>query len=203
MRRMSDLGSVRYMLIISVLFLSSIVGCSQGNDLSRSMAKDLILSNSEYPKEITMKILVEYSTQAPSLPIETYANELKRLGGLANAEISKQQDSFAGLLTHTTIKVTLTDKGKKYIRGETESGGSRTWLPVLLYTASFGEVTGLMFMNEEKTSAVAEYTELNEPSPFALIEEILYQGAYKQPETVNKKAYFQMYDDGWRVVRVD
>lgn len=201
MRKMVEFKSVGSALIISVFYLLSIGGCSKNNDLSRSMAKELILSDSEYPREVTKKIMVEYSTGANSLEIETYANELKRLE-LANAEIAKKRDNFAGLLTFTTIKVTLTDKGKEYIRGEKESGGGQTWLPVLSYTGSFGEVTGVMFMNEEKTNAVAEYTESYEPTPFALIR-IPYRGSDEVPQTVNKKAYFQMYDDGWRVVRVD
>jgi len=197
MRKILNFESAGYVVIISISCLLSLVGCSANSDLSRSMAEDMILSNSEYPREITKNIMVEYSTGASSLPIETYANELKRLG-LANAEINKKKDSFAGLLTHTNIKVTLTDKGKEYVRGKKESG----WLHVLSYLGSFGEVTGIIFTNEGKTSAVVEYTESYEPTPFATVD-IPYRGSHKELQTVNKKAYFQMYDDGWRVVKLD
>jgi len=56
--------------------------------------------------------MVEYSAGANPLEIEVYANELKRLG-LANAEITKKRDHFVGLLTYTTIKVTLADERKR------------------------------------------------------------------------------------------
>jgi len=74
-------------LIISVFCLPSIVGCSGGSDLSRSMARDLVLSNSEYPREITKGIWINRTIYRINSQENTYVNELNA-SGLATAQIN-------------------------------------------------------------------------------------------------------------------
>ncbi|MGB7931707.1 MAG: hypothetical protein WCH04_05695 [Gammaproteobacteria bacterium] len=155
----------------------------------------MILKTTHYPKEVTGSILINgnygrgESSRSAWLP---YAQSLEQ-AGLGTATITKGKFGLEQ-------KVSLTDKGKQLAREPYKP--SMRGIKVLTYSGHFGEITGITFSNSEHTRATVEYTESYEPTPFTSLKvpEVSFRGK-KMPPTVNRKAFFQMYDDGWRIVQ--
>ena len=195
-----------YVLIVSLACMLSMAGCSKENSLSRSMAKDLILSKSTYPNEITTNMIVYFYSymRGEAARYEASFNALaaKKLG-----TVEKKSGKNANGTSWYTFRVELTNEGKQYARGDEQvMGTTYKLLPVLTHIETFGDVTGITYLDGEKTKAVADYTVLYKATPFATLDARLQQPGqshnWNQPSTVDKKAYFQLYDDGWRLVRL-
>ena len=192
MRKIQDFKSVSIAIITSVFCLLSIGGCSANNDLSRSTAKDLILSNSQYPKEITREVLIYSYFDAFTPDTSSFDDHAKKVNqtGEATATVTKTPVKNG---VRAEINVSLSENGKKFSRGN-KNRGRRIFQNMVVYSVNFGEITGIVFSNEAKSAAIVEYTESYTPTPFSV-----FGPSYKNSEKSSNKAYFQLYDDGWRI----
>ena len=98
---------------------------------------------------------------------------------------------------HYLYEAKLNDKGLKYVRGDVIKEYNKrdksifyTHVNVVTETTEFGEVTGIVFIDESNTKAKVEFTEVRDVTPFA--------DTSPKKETVSRTAIFALYDDGWR-----
>jgi hypothetical protein len=193
-------NTLKSISLLSVMLL--IIGCSGGNDLTRNDAKKLILSSSEYPQEITADILLHSYFDALAAPdtrnFNLHAEKIMQTK-VATAAVTTKPVYNAQTrqnVNRAEIKVSLTEGANKYVRGNSRSIGNRTMQKMATYIINFGEVTGIMMIGEDKSMAKVEYTEIYEPTPFAIV-----VPSHFVQESVKKEAFMQLYDDGWRVTR--
>ena len=111
----------------------------------------------------------------------------------------------------TVFKIELTAKGKQHQRGSVfRSKHGEPLATLVVQTCEFGEVTGITYVNEARTSALVEYTQPCSFTPFAhaydpyITEGLVWSSAKKYREALQKnagtqKVRFQLYDDGWRI----
>lgn len=197
---------IYYHSIIVLLFSPLLlIGCSNGDELTRAKATELILMDNDFPRE-------------KFTPIS--------LGTVQTGALSKQYDLFAPELNKSELgrakmivksprvyEIELTEKGSKFVRNKEKNMGSNFVLDQVLgkgkyerykasivtYEVSFGEITGITYLNEQQTIAQVEYTEIYEPTPFASLK---IPGGWieKKIDSMSVKAKFQLYDNGWRKI---
>lgn len=193
-----SIGRSALPLVVLLLFIA---GCSDGRELTRSAAKDMILANSGFPTEHVESLLIGRTGLSTSKSKEAYAESLEKAGLATVVFESKEVTEKVAFSTIRSTKVsmlvTLTDEGQKYARGEPLTRGYETNISVVARVESFGEVTGIAFQDEQQSRAVVEYTTHVEPTPFG---PIFRRGSASR--TVARSAVFQLYDDGWRIRRL-
>jgi hypothetical protein len=168
------------------------------DSLSRALARDLIIRDTRYPEEETEGLLIYtviMSLSGVSKNILKHAKKVNQTG-VARAIISQtpEKTRSGSNVNKVELNVAFTEEGKKYVRGETRDN-PRIFKSVVTYNVRFGEITGILFSGKNKTAATVEYTEQYTPTPFATF------GSSMKSLKRSKKAYFQLYDDGWRKMK--
>lgn len=186
---------------VFVIIMSLVIQACSSDQLTRTKAKELVLTNNDYPREITT-VFAFGTVQGGHLwkNYQSFVPELNE-SGLGQAKIVRQQPLI--------VDIALTENGSGFVRdkkyGKTTfvldsvlgKGKYETYVAsIVLYVVSFGEISGITYNNEEQTIAQVEYTEIYEPTPFASLN--LPGGFMHKEPTSEVKATFRLYDDGWR-----
>lgn len=182
-------------LLILIVSLS-LLSC--GNELSRNQAQSLISKKLNLPQSENGQFDVTYvegkvpwnlthiSKEEEAMLTEFSQRKLISLKRIPHTTDLKRP--FGGVMytnKWTTIKVELTDEGRKYlVKGDKEK------YIVKINDIVFGEVTGIQ-THKELNMAEVEFTlKRVNPTPF--------NNASKQ-QFITQKASFSLFDDGWRV----
>ncbi len=192
---------------ISIFFLIGIMlgASSCQNHLDREDAKRMIARNKNYPVtqsyEITKSFVENMHTTGPGVSIVLGEDKFKPqksailqfvsvgLLKLNKVPRSEKSSSFLGttIRTWTTVKVTLTKSGDKYLIRENSNS---FWIK--LWETDIYEITGIREMDNNKTEMV-NYTISNKNvTPFGAI--------FNDKNNITQQStYFSLYDDGWRI----
>ena len=210
------------MIIVPTFVITFLSACSPtSNDLSRTEAKKLINNENGYPFHNTLPLETGELTVMTNEGIYGYKPRIQMLSdaGLATGGVSSDRPPGSHFRSSfVTVTMSLTDEGNKYIESISEENLSLDprfpndkwrWIHVTVEICKMGEVTGIAYLNEGKTSAKVEYTEICEPTPFGALNWRLYlerdkrgklwSGPYGPvPKVLESSLVLQRYDDGWR-----
>lgn len=186
---------------LCIIFLAS---CQ--NHLSREEAKSMITNNENYPKlktyEITKSYIKDMNTQGRGVTALIGEDEFKEQENaiehyvalnLLKLEETPHRDETTQFLfgttirTWTSVKVILTDEGRKYLVHENDNS-----YKVKLWETEISQILGIKEMKDLKIAEV-EYSLHNiNFTPFG---ELFSDKDEVRQVTVN----FSLYDDGWRL----
>lgn len=165
-------------LLFFVIVCLLAVGCSS-NELSREQAFEMIKSN--YPKMRDIEIYIA----DPG-----FAKRLLDAGLETDGYVTVQRTQKLADVGEPLVQ--FTEKAQEFLLPEEKT--SESWKKkALLFEEDIVEVTGIK-RSQDNTKAVVEYTtKYTKTSPFIALTKI-------EPEkTTTRKAYFALYDDGWRL----
>ncbi|RQO75618.1 hypothetical protein DBR43_09785 [Pedobacter sp. KBW06] len=165
-----------FLIVLCVVF----VGCSS-KELDREKAFELIQKEKKYPKIYDEDIYAGDPAHARKI----MATNLEKNGYITlNRKLT--------LIDDRPI-IVFTEKSKPFLLETSAKDREHQVQRVKIADIVLGEVTGIKMLNENK-SAIAEYTiQYKNITPF--VEFI--RGKLDQTDTV--KAYFSLFDDGWRI----
>ena len=193
-------------ILLFFLLITAFISTSCQKELKREDAKNMIAVNKGYPIpktfEITKSFIKDVNTEGRGVTAiigedefketENAINQFASLNLLKLAETPQREETTQFLIgttvrTWTSVIVSLTDEGKKYLNQD--NGNSYI---VNLWETDIDEVTGIQEIKETK-SAKVDYTISNSNiTPFGEIFE-------DKNRNVSLSAYFSLFDDGWRI----
>lgn len=166
------------MILFPVVFLMS--NCS-GKKLSKEEALSLIRQDGQYPKAVNYDI---YCAD-PKFAKKVLDAGLEEEGLLTVQRTQKLRDAGKPIIHFTS-------KANPYLLATPENDQSINIQKVKLADEAFEEITGIKTSNDGKSAVVEYTTAYKNITPFAnLVNRDLSK---KQTH----KAYFSLYDDGWR-----
>ncbi|MFB6457066.1 hypothetical protein ACE38W_17480 [Chitinophaga sp. Hz27] len=169
------------MKALSILVLGLFLVSCGSKKLSREKAAELI--QARYPYTIDWNIYTANPEEAAKL-IDT---DLEKEGFVT----VKHKVSYEELGSPI---VTFTDKSKPFLLETSEKDKKIHMQRVKLAEQHFDAITGMRLLKND-TKAIVEYTLVyKNVSPFVPISTL------KIEPKLNRKAYFALYDDGWRIV---
>lgn len=177
---------MKKVIFISFLTLSVVLFVSCNSDLSRSQAKEIIIEKSKLPIPYTHVFYDDISVNANAL-----LNKGLIINPANNQDNSVDQSGNGGVyIPQVSIRVgfsfDFTELGKKYLVSQQGVPEAR------LADIDFDEITGIT-KNEQSNVIEVHYTlKYTNLTPFG---EALLENSSK----INKVAYFEKYDDGWRI----
>lgn len=180
--------------ILLFLFMVLLTSCS--NELSRSKAKDILISELGYPQNEPKRIIIKDGSVSRYFTIRVW-EEYKEAGLLNYGSYGSSQSS-SGFSKVTLggdsngFVAELTPEGEKYYIGTVKGDGITQYINVKLADLEFGEITGIKSY-PENSSAFVKYTikRIN-ITPFGDLQGL-------KEETIEKGANFEKFDDGWRL----
>jgi len=184
-----------YILLI-ILFLFSIVGCSQ-KELSRSKAEDIILDKTEGEEQSTFNIV---HGEFKDYSYHSLNPEYNVIMCLVDKGFLKLENTG-----YSQYKVTLLPSIKPYILKDVPIEGLSPYYPyratICLGKRRFKEITGISTLQDsnEANNTIAEFTYNYNLTPvgMAIPENLLSVfGIYPKATGI---ANFVKYDDGWRL----
>lgn len=166
---------MKQLLFFACLLMFS---CSS-NELTREQAFEMIKSN--YPKTRDIDIYIA----DPGFAKRLIDAGLEEEGYVTVQRTQKLADIGEPL-------VQFTEKSQAFLLPD-ETGSTSSIKKALLVEEDILEVTGIKML-QDNTKAIVEYTtKYTRTSPYIALTKI-------DPEkTVTRKAYFSLYDDGWRI----
>lgn len=168
-------------LTIIILIAGIISGCSS-KELGREEASGIIKKEMQFPKVVDYDILCG----DPVYARKVIDAGLEEQGLVTVQRTQKLQDIGKPLIS-------FTDKAKPFLLPTPEKDKEFEIQKVKIADEEFVNVTGIQ-MSEGGKNAVAEYTTTyKNVSDFST----LINRDYNKPDT--NKAYFTLYDDGWRL----
>lgn len=193
----------RYIFLLSaVTFLTT----SCKNHLDREDAKKQIITAENYPVivdyDFTKRFTKDYNTQGNGVTVnlggDDWESKKRTIESFEKArlitfeETPHREETTAFLLgttvrTWTSVKVSLTDEGKKYLLQDTDNS-----FKVKLWETNLDEITGIQEMEQEKSAKVDYTTSNKNVTPFG-------ENFSDKNKTTQKTIYFSLYDDGWRI----
>jgi hypothetical protein len=203
---------VQFSFIVVLVFSLFLSAC--GDNLDRNAASKLI--REQYPTVITKSFELHQAAFGvnSSLDIrsghidfnkrdkeviaklEEKLESMKRAGFITYNKERKTNQFFSLMLGNMIYKITPTDKMSELIHKRPESRLDSS-VEVIVGQVEFDKVTGIMDIND--SAKKIEYLTkpiFNELSKFFMITD-------SERNPVNKTAYFQKYDDGWRLVKTE
>lgn len=189
-----------------ILLLTFLITTSCQKHLDRNEAKRMIVENKNYPikqnHEITKAYIKDMNTEGRGVTIvlgeddtkkeEKIIKQFESMGLLKLEETPHQEETTAFLFgttvrTWTSVKVELTEIGKKYLINENEKSYT-----VNLWETDVKEITGVQERSEFKVAQV-EFIIFNTGiTPFGSI--------FSDKNNESKRTVdFSLYDDGWRI----
>lgn len=195
--------------ILYITISLSLLAASCQKHLDRNEAKVQIANHDGviyYPQKHTYEITKNYikDMQTEGLgatavigedefePIQKNIERFAQLGLIKLTETPQREETTAFLFgttvrTWTSVKVELTEEGKKYLELNKENN-----FEIKLWDTDIKEITGIKEIKELKTAEV-EYTIYNTNiTPFGEI--------FSEKNRIqNRNATFSLYDDGWRI----
>ncbi|MGN6291211.1 MAG: hypothetical protein ACTHMV_00585 [Chitinophagaceae bacterium] len=174
---------MKRLTFLSVMAALIFTSCSS-NNFTREKAQKLIAAEKMYPKVYTHDI---------------FCGDPKH--GLQSIDAGLEKDDYVNVLKTKKFGdadkpwITFTDKSTPYLLPTPEKDKQYNIQSVKIADEEFVEITGLRIGQSKKTAMVEYTTVYKNISPFA----VLLKTDLK--ETNNRKAYFALYDDGWRIVK--
>lgn len=192
--------------LLFLLLIIPFISTSCQKELKREDAKTMIAVNKGYPIkknfEITKSFIKDVNTEGRGATAiigedefketEKAINQFASLNLLKLDETPHREETTQFLFgttvrTWTTVKVSLTDEGKKYL---VQDNGKSYF--VTLWEIDINEITGIQEMKEVKIANV-DYTISNKNiTPFGEI-------FNDKDQITTMSASFSLYDDGWRI----
>lgn len=192
--------------VIFLFTLILLVTTSCNKHLDREYAKRQIILSEKYPTSvdynITKAFTKDMNTVGNGVTIDIGGDDWERQKKIIESfekarliafeETPEREETTAFLLgttvrTWTSVKVLLTEEGKKYLLNETNN-----YFNVKLWETSMDEITGIQEIEQDKIAKV-DYTISNESiSPFG-------ENFDDKNKRTQKTIYFSLYDDGWRI----
>lgn len=192
--------------LLFLLLIVAFISTSCQKELKREDAKTMIATSKGYPIpktfEITKSFIKDVNTEGRGVTAiigedefketEKAINQFALLNLLKLDETPQREETTQFLLgttvrTWTSVKVSLTDEGKKYLVQD----NGKSYI-VKLWETDINEITGIQEMKEAKIAKV-DYTISNKNiTPFG---EIFNDKNQITIRSVN----FSLYDDGWRI----
>ncbi len=168
-------------LTVIILIVGLISGCSS-KELSREEASRIIKKEMQFPKVVDYDILCGDPVHARKV----IGAGLEEKGLVTVQRTQKLKDIGKPLIS-------FTEKAKPYLLPTPEKDKKFEIQKVKIAEEEFVNVTGIQ-MSEDDKNAIAEYTTAyKNVSDFSA----LINRDYNKPDT--HKAYFALYDDGWRL----
>lgn len=165
-------------ILLSISFF--IISCSK-KELSREEAAVLIKKEMKYPKTFDFEINRVDPVQARRV-LEAGLEE----EGLLTVQRSQKLKDIGKPLIH------FTSKAQPFFLSKPNENPEKVQT-VKLADEEFAAITGIKASNDGKSAVVEYITEYKNITPFA----DLVNHDLTKPET--HKAYFSLYDDGWRL----
>jgi len=167
--------------LAAAFFLSLLIGCSS-KTLSRENALELIKKQYPYPAVQVYSIFTADPAFSQKIIDAGLANE-----GLINV------DKTPSFKIHPII--TFTDKAKPFLLPVEEKDKADHIARVRAAEEDIIAVTGIKMLGQGKKAIVEYTTQYKDLTPFAAIDKDQLVGG----KTNSKKAYFSLFDDGWRL----
>ena len=168
-------------LLLIILIAGLMAGCFS-KELSREEASRIIKQEMQYPKVVDFDI---YCSD-PAMARKAIDAGLEEQGLVTVQRTQKLQDIGKPLIS-------FTEKSKPYLLPTAEKDKKYEIQKVKMADEEFVNVTGIQ-LSEGGKNAVAEYTTAyKNVNGFSS----LTNKDYNKPDT--HKAYFALYDDGWRL----
>lgn len=179
-----------------LLFFLLILATSCSNELSRSKAKDILISELGYPQNEPKRMIIKDGSVSKYFTIKTW-EKYKEAGLLTHGDYGSPQSSKG--FSKVTLggdsygfKAELTSEGKKYYIDSDSGDGVTQYVNIKLADLEFVEITGIQ-SKPEGNHAFVEYTiKRTNITPFGQLEDL-------KEETIKKSANFEKFDDGWRL----
>lgn len=212
---MSIRSLAAFSTIVAVAFL--VQGCSPGNDLSRSEAEEIIRTHMDYPVDL----LAEFSTKRKVELNPHHRNKIREVTDKWGKEIaakgigtpewtSYEWQGPYGSRTINGFVVNLSEEALSLTHGKARASKAEGFesISVVTHRAGFGQITGISYLDEAKSTTLVEYTETHEPTMFADIDLWPFYAGRSNPRNrtvisyppiATKKLRLRLYDDGWRV----
>jgi hypothetical protein len=192
--------------LLFLLLIIAFISTSCQKELKREDAKTMIVVSKGYPIqktfEITKSFIKDVNTEGRGVTAIIGEDEFKEtekaisqfasLNLLKLDETPQREETTQFLLgttvrTWTSVIVSLTDEGKKYLVQD----NGKSYI-VNLWETDINEITGIQEMKEAKIAKV-DYTISNKNiSPFGEI-------FNDKNQITTKSVNFSLYDDGWRI----
>lgn len=192
--------------LLFLLLVIAFISTSCQKELKREDAKTMIAASKGYPVqktfEITKSFIKDVNTEGRGVTAiigedefketEKAINQFASLNLLKLVETPQREETTQFLLgttvrTWTSVIVSLTDEGKKYLVQD----NVKSYL-VNLWEIDINEITGIQEMKEAKIAKV-DYTISNKNiTPFGEI-------FNDKNQITTKSVNFSLYDDGWRL----
>jgi hypothetical protein len=172
------------MRTLTLLFAASLTmaGCSSNKELSREEALKLIKEGERYPKVIDYDLYLsdpEFAKKAIYAGLEDQ--------GLLTVQRTQKLADIGNPL------IGFTDKAKPYLLPTSDEDKMMDIQKVKIADQDLVEVTNIQTMEDGK-QAIAEYkTAYKNINGFSALTKTNYK------KSANHKAYFMLYDDGWRL----
>lgn len=184
--------------LITILLLQFFL-CSCSRNLSRKEAGNLIIKYCGYPKPITYEVRI-----GSKLPFEKekakYYDLLKDLGLINIVHLGKVNIYWGPYVigSYDAVNITLTDLGEKFVTKEYFDYVKGKVVELKYAEKQFDEVTGIAMV--DKSHAKVKYR-----WKIAIINPSGGEGYWHSEEYFKENsgegtAYFELYDDGWRVI---
>jgi len=179
-------------VLLILIIIPFFISCS--GKLTRSKAKKQIIEVYKYPKPVTREITIYDNTFGKSGTVYEL-KKFKKLGLLDYTDTGNYR-------RRGSVRATLTEKGKKYYIRDARSNSMEKNIIVKVAELHFDKVTGIKFNNEKNTAYVEYEVRQTNITPFGQVKNIL---RFKDIEdkVIKKTAYFEKFDDGWRIHKKD
>lgn len=171
----------QFMRILSFIVVALLLISCGSKKLTREKAAELI--KAKYPRTIDWDV---------------YTADPKHARWVLESKL--EQDGYVTLKTKQTFAeigdpfIFFTDKAKPFLMDTPEKDKKYHIQKVKLAEQHFDEITGMQLLKNDQ-KAIVEYTLVyKNVSPFVAISTL------KIVPKENRKAYFALYDDGWRLV---
>jgi len=166
-------------------FVILLTACSS-NELDRAKALQLIREKKIYPKIITYEVY----TADPIYARRAMEAGLENFGMLTVQRTQKLMDIGKPLIS-------FTDKANPYLLNTSEEDRKSAIQLVKIADQQLEDVTGLQLLEDEKHAVVEYQTSYKNITPFSVLSTL------KLNQKESHKAYFSLYDDGWRLEEKD
>lgn len=167
--------------VFLVIIFSSIFSCSSSNELTREKAATLVSDFYSYPN-------IEFA----------YISTLSKYEPLIKQGLLKKpnwKSGFGPPVTSKGLKYSLDYAKDRNITLQKMNYYVPEQRAYMTNIQEFNEITGIVFLDEEKTKAQIEFSTIRKKiTPFG---EVV---GYKEGDIVNFGAAAALYDDGWRII---
>ena len=184
----------RLKFICTIILLLAFSSCS--SKLERDKAKEIIISKYQFPQLITDQL--QFGERMSNTSVQGWGkfeleNELVKKNVISFDFVRNERDF---LFSYSVYDCQLTLEGEKYKMKEKTSNDGKTFYIVKLAEENFGDITGIVQSDDNKTATVEYTTIINNVTPFG---QVMGRNKLQEGKINNHSVSFTKYDDGWRI----